>query len=231
MTAVDTMASATEGGTAAPSALMKFTLFPKLPTEIRLKIFRHALPSTTMVQVTKKVRADDDAGRVNLPKTNSWFIFRLLEHRHNSYVSDVSLLSASTESRGIYLKHFNGSLKTAKGGLIRFSKEDIVYIRNLNETIRNQEIMRILFHGNGSQILECHNLALPSDVLYLMWNTMHEMQQVNWDTFMCFLALCKTAAVVGPVWNDSEIVIGEGGGYSDETIGAAGWLREIPAVV
>jgi hypothetical protein len=116
MTAVDTMASATEGGTAAPSALMKFTLFPKLPTEIRLKIFRHALPvgpkgfrmlrvtceelitqSTTMVQVTKKVRADDDAGRVNLPKTNSWFIFRLLEHRHNSYVSDVSLLSASTE--------------------------------------------------------------------------------------------------------------------------------------
>jgi hypothetical protein len=45
--------------------------------------------------------------------------------------------------------------------------------------------------------------------------------------FMCFLALCKTAAVVGPVWNDSEIVIGEGGGYSDETIGAAGWLREV----
>jgi len=116
MTAVDTMASATEGGTAAPSALTGFTLFPKLPTEFRLKIFRHALPigpkgfrmlrviceelitqSTTKVQITKTAWADDEAGRVNLPKSNSWFVFRLLEHRHNSYVGDVSLLSASNE--------------------------------------------------------------------------------------------------------------------------------------
>jgi hypothetical protein len=77
----------------------------------------------------------------------------------------------------------------------------------LNETIRNEEIMRILFHGNGSQILECHNLALPSDVLDLMWNTMHEVRQVNWDRFMCFLALFKAAAVVGPVWSDSESLL------------------------
>jgi hypothetical protein len=38
------------------------------------------------------------------------------------------MLTRDRRSRGIYLKHFNGSLKTAKGGLIRFSKEDIVYI-------------------------------------------------------------------------------------------------------
>jgi len=53
--------------------------------------------STTKVQITKTAWADDEAGRVNLPKSNSWFVFRLLEHRHNSYVGDVSLLSASNE--------------------------------------------------------------------------------------------------------------------------------------
>jgi hypothetical protein len=45
------------------------------------------------------------------------------------------MLSRDHRSRGTYLKHFNGSLKTAKGGLIRFSKEDLVYISKFHRYI------------------------------------------------------------------------------------------------
>jgi hypothetical protein len=33
------------------------------------------------------------------------------------------------------------------------------------------------------------------------------VRQLNWDRFMCFLALFKAAAVVGPVWSDSESLL------------------------
>jgi hypothetical protein len=136
----------TFAATAVREPLTEFTFFSKLPIEIRLKIFKYALPigpqSCRMLRVairqivSKSITTTTFEGpfkRLSPPtettgKVSMFLTCQLLEHEHNSFIRDLGLLAACSESRGVYLKRFTGSLRTGEQGLIRFAKEDIVYI-------------------------------------------------------------------------------------------------------
>jgi len=93
------MASITPESTAAPSALAEFTLFPKLPIELRLKIFREALPTGPRGMRWVKVNFEKPkvTSEVDDVVDRIVFEFRLPGHEHDVFVKDVGLLGACSE--------------------------------------------------------------------------------------------------------------------------------------
>jgi hypothetical protein len=102
-----------------------FTLFPKLPPELRLKILKYALPVGHKGRRFIRVKA-----RIGAPSSRSkepcWFIVE--NNACSSDVKDIGLLGVNREFRHMYLRHFDKTL-TAKGvGLIRYHENDIIFI-------------------------------------------------------------------------------------------------------
>jgi len=93
--------SAAQESAADRSALTEFTLFPKLPIELRFKIFRYNLPTGPhgMRWLKVRFRAFKIISKVNNPAATATegLQFRLLHHDHNIYLKDMSLLSACPE--------------------------------------------------------------------------------------------------------------------------------------
>jgi hypothetical protein len=103
--------------TAVPSLpLTEFTLFPKLPIELRLKVFRYALPvrstgpwvvqvsikksqySHTTIKTKKRWVGGKRKHRVVEPNRGKVrFGFALLEHEHGGYMHDLGMLAACSE--------------------------------------------------------------------------------------------------------------------------------------
>jgi len=105
--------------------LTSFTPFPKLPLELRLKIFKHALPlgpqgfrvlkvvSNTLVTTTHSTTTQvvgttikssqqrkkrKSRSEQKMEKRSSYFLgFHLLDHKHSVYVRDVAMLRACSE--------------------------------------------------------------------------------------------------------------------------------------
>jgi 2EXR family len=103
-----------------------FTLFPKLPTELRLKIFGAALPTGD-----KRRRFIQVKGRIGALSRRSknepcWFI--LEDNAGSSDVKNVALLGANKESRYVYLRHFTKSLRAKGKGLIRYHEDDTIFV-------------------------------------------------------------------------------------------------------
>lgn len=101
-----------------------FTVFPKLPPEIRLKILEDALPVGAKGRRFIQVKA-----RISAPSRSRkpcWFI--LEDNAYSSDVKDIGLLGANKETRQVFLSHFNKSLRTTNKGLIRFNKADTIFI-------------------------------------------------------------------------------------------------------
>jgi hypothetical protein len=126
--------------------LQEFTPFPKLAVELRLKIWKYALPigpdgqrllqlataqiaSNTTAATTLQIKPSflDLAKSTNT--TSSYLTFRLLDHNHNVYIKNLASLSTCIESRSVYLRYFTQSVRVGQEGLIRFAKDDIVFIR------------------------------------------------------------------------------------------------------
>jgi len=93
-------------------ALAEFTLFPKLPIELRLKIFKHALPTgpnglrmlrvaadnITIHSTTNIMVPEERIKAVKSMKAKSRLTFRLIPgHEHHDYIRDVALLGACSE--------------------------------------------------------------------------------------------------------------------------------------
>jgi hypothetical protein len=118
--------------------LDKFTLFSKLPIELRLQIFKHAIPKATNNKDEKCViRVTPSLPRI--PKSNDTRVaFQI--HKMSGYgtrtspeLFDIGLLGACVESRDFYLKAFQGcaDLWTIGGGLVRYDENTFIYIDNL----------------------------------------------------------------------------------------------------
>jgi hypothetical protein len=107
----DTIAQSVE----VQDPLTEFTLFPKLPVELRLKTFKYALPIgpkglrvlkvaiDTVVSVTnseiettisRESQAEKNASKV---ECTSHFTFHLLDYQHNIHIKDLGLLCACSE--------------------------------------------------------------------------------------------------------------------------------------
>jgi hypothetical protein len=102
-----------------------FTLFPKLPPELRLKILRRALPFSRKGRRFIEVKARIGASSRH-SKEPCWFV--LDDNAYSSDVKDVGLLRASKESRDAYLRYFDKSLRAKGQGLIRYQEDDIIYV-------------------------------------------------------------------------------------------------------
>jgi hypothetical protein len=100
--------------------LQEFTPFPKLAVELRLKIWKYALPigpdgqrllQLATAQIVTNTTATtalhikpsflDPAKSTNT--VSSYLTFRLLDHNHNVYIKNLALLSICIESRSVYL--------------------------------------------------------------------------------------------------------------------------------
>jgi len=101
-----------------------FTLFPKLPPELRLKILEDALPigvkGRRFIQV--KVRI----GAPSRSRKPCWFI--LDENVSSADVKDIGLLGVNKECRRVFLNRFNKQLRAAGKGLIRYNEADTIFI-------------------------------------------------------------------------------------------------------
>jgi hypothetical protein len=111
----------------ALALLSEFTLFPSLAPELRLKIFKHALPSSPIRHRLLRVTAEYSTEKP-LFKNEGFLKFRLLDNLHSASVKDIAFLSACTESRDVFLSRFKLYLHAGNGGLIRYAEEDVVYI-------------------------------------------------------------------------------------------------------
>ena len=110
---------------AEPNLHLAFTLFPKLATELRLKILEHALPIGNKGRRFIEVKA-----RISAPSRRSkepcWFI--LEDNAYSTDVKDVGLLGANKESRDVYLRCFDKLLRAKGDGLIRYHEDDIIFV-------------------------------------------------------------------------------------------------------
>ena len=139
--------AAEHGASIAQLRFDEFTLFPKLPTELRLIIWKFALPNG----------AADDGKRIFC--LNTQFvnddtrlnaIFYLTTSRHapcdpsprnkaemnveyenwRRDMRDVGLLRACKESRDVFLRAFPHTLSTTNGGVIRFDDQTTIHVEN-----------------------------------------------------------------------------------------------------
>jgi hypothetical protein len=136
-----------------------FTKFPDLPTELRLKIFSHALPTYNTVDVNAHIILAD-------PSFGIYFTFSTTSEakeskRITSFTSTVApipefkstrflnLLSVNKECREFYLQHFPHWLPTGSRGKgrIRFSPLETVFIWNLDNLICDPDF-KLLRSGN-----------------------------------------------------------------------------------
>jgi hypothetical protein len=120
--------------------LTKFTVFPKLPPELRQKIFKDALPSGSrgyrmlwvygIVIVPDRCKNSSTKKSKSKPKPNSkaYIEFTLPRIFDNHTAKDLALSRSCTESRAVFLKRNPYTLITKGEGLIRFAKDDIIYL-------------------------------------------------------------------------------------------------------
>jgi hypothetical protein len=115
-------------------SLSSFTLFPSLTTELRVIVFKYALPPDNIFirvsgyQVLLEPESDLRLAFELVSKTDNNF------HASSEDVRDIGLSDACRESREIFLRKFNGALPTYhhKHGVIRFSENSTIYIDNLD---------------------------------------------------------------------------------------------------
>ncbi|KAH8755454.1 hypothetical protein F5882DRAFT_444769 [Hyaloscypha sp. PMI_1271] len=135
-----------------------FTLFPRLPPELRLKILKDALPVGHKGRRFIRVKA-----RIGAPSPRSkepcWFIVD--NNAYSSDLKDVGLLGVNKEFRHVYLRHFDKTLAAKGVGLIRYHENDIIFISNLDKLMRNRSIRAVIKAGSRIQDLynSCTNIA------------------------------------------------------------------------
>jgi hypothetical protein len=102
-----------------------FTLFPKLPPELRLKILKDALPvghkGRRFIRVKARIGALSPRS-----KDPCWFIVD--NNAYSPDVKDIGILGVNKEFRHVYLRHFDKTLKAKGVGLIRYHENDIIFI-------------------------------------------------------------------------------------------------------
>jgi hypothetical protein len=110
--------------------LAEFTLFPKLPIELRLKTFGYALPDGGRTAIRARVVLKGDRGSF---KKRLQFEVRKISGKATrntpSSLLQLGLLGACKESRETYIQSFKNVLPSPRG-LIRFHDDTIIYIEN-----------------------------------------------------------------------------------------------------
>jgi hypothetical protein len=133
-----------------------FTLFPKLPPELRLKILKDTLLIGPQRRRFIRVKA-----RIDAPSRHSkkpcWFIIE--DNECSADIKDIGLLRTNKESRDVYLRYFNKALRAKGEGLIRYHDDDIIFVCK--------------YQSNLPQFPICPNLASASICFFVKDSTDH----------------------------------------------------------
>jgi hypothetical protein len=133
----------------------KFTLFPELPPELRLKIWKHALPNgpyddgERFLCFNINIVRDDPVKGLDINFSVEYEGKDVMEcppdtppqetllesdsKKLDGCIADlknVTLLSTCVESRGVVLETFKNTLPIGQNGLFRFDNEDLICILN-----------------------------------------------------------------------------------------------------
>ncbi|KAF8847471.1 hypothetical protein BDZ45DRAFT_326130 [Acephala macrosclerotiorum] len=154
----------------------RFTMFPELPTELRLKIWRHALPAPSVLRLTAHILVSDPAfgfyltffmtvdGKVTLVTHVHSFQRRRVELNQNDQ-RVLPLLRACKESREIYLENFPIALPyDLRGtGILYISRKEILHLSNFSDLIHHRLFHRALDQNHRLQTWWEHveRLAIP----------------------------------------------------------------------
>jgi hypothetical protein len=120
--------------------LTTFTPFPKLPIELRLKIFKLALPTGPNGFRMLKVNVEATVAEPKKLTTEGYlqyqWVFSLQNNDHVFEIKEVALSATSKESRAAYLEIFRHALRGQKSSLIRFGGDDVIYISEHDDPLR-----------------------------------------------------------------------------------------------
>jgi hypothetical protein len=151
------------GKQAKPRCRTKFHLFLQLPPELRLAIFKFALPNYDgrIINVSPHpIHAESDLD-IRFTLCSTYF--------SGSWVPDHSLASVCKESRLVFLQYFKGYLPTPLGGIIRFDDTTIIHITDFDGLLfRNKKFRQIAKTLEGQTptcLATIRNLALCCSVL------------------------------------------------------------------
>jgi hypothetical protein len=126
--------------TALIRPLTEFTVFPKLPPELRQKIFKDALPSssrgyrvlkvygTVIVPDRPKNSSAKESKSKPEPNPKAYIEFTIVRNSDNHTFKDLALSRSCTESRAVFLTRSPYTLIAKREGLIRFAKDDIIHL-------------------------------------------------------------------------------------------------------
>ncbi|KAE8445802.1 hypothetical protein EG329_012860 [Mollisiaceae sp. DMI_Dod_QoI] len=188
-----------------------FKLFPELPTELRLKIYRHALPPPSVVRVTAHILVSDPAfgfylvffmtvdGTTTLVTRKPSQQCRRVESRMNEQRA-LSLLRVCKESRRLYLEIFPIALPYELTGVGRLyiSREEVLHLSNFSDLIHNRRFHQALKGNYRLQTWwgQIERLAIPITSLIVRgkdWEyipflcqrlpALKELKGVMWDRF------------------------------------------------
>jgi hypothetical protein len=159
-----------------------FHPFPRLPTELRLKIFKHALPVPTVLDVVATVVVSDPSFGLymtfSLPsprsfRGNSGRNLTSLDERLSPRQSRVfSLLSVNKESRDLYLSVYSIALPCQKEsqsrhgpprGILHVSKQEILHWDKLDDLMAELSFYKALQNNYRLQDFwgQIENIAVP----------------------------------------------------------------------
>lgn len=194
-----------------------FTLFPKLPPELRLKILKDALPvghkGRRFIRVKARIGALSPRS-----KDPCWFIVD--NNAYSPDVKDIGILGVNKEFRHVYLRHFDKTLKAKGVGLIRYHENDIIFIckyscvrfrslfsslfslANVDTLMWNRSLRAVIKAGSRIEDLynSCTNIAVP--VKYVIDYHDNHTKWFGGDAHVCPLKFVgpfrklKTAAAV-----------------------------------
>jgi hypothetical protein len=108
----------------------QFTVFPKLPIELRLKIWKHALPEPRLVTLSHySVRDYDDE-----PDSDE---FNLISLKTGMRITcenvSIAMWQINSEARAVVLNNYSPQFEDIRGGLVFFNNErDVLCVEQLN---------------------------------------------------------------------------------------------------
>jgi hypothetical protein len=117
-----------------------FTLFPNFPIELRLKIFKMAIPTGPkgyrMLDVKVEVKKAEPERATHEGGIQYDWVFSLQNNSHVSKIKEVTLSGTTRESRAAFLETFRHVLHGEKDYLIRFGGYDMIYISEHDNSLR-----------------------------------------------------------------------------------------------
>lgn len=202
-------------GAPSKEAPCRFDLFSELPIELRLNIFKHALPVPSVLDVNARIIVSDPSFGLyitfHIPTARPMkgnpgrSLTSINERRTPKQTRVLSLLAATRESRDAYLSVYNIALpydqpqSSSWRGTLYVSKQEVLHLDKLDDIIIDLDFQRAIRLNYRLQDFwgQIENLALPIGCFVL---SEHHSGQCTGVLRLICLKLTGLKSVKGVMW-------------------------------